>query len=196
MTWLDAILGRPKLPRANLERFFTLATARVTLETGLNLAPTGRAGICFKPVISSGYRSAEESLSGLINLACVEFRSKCEFTGDRYGYIWCIFEDPQFEDLVSLAHLAGKTLEEEGFSEQLLSAVFGFKERNRVNVRPEKTAYLIYNYKRGAFYPFVPGGNGDKRDNPLEIRISSLMEKELPVEKDLSQWYPVWDCPV
>lgn len=47
-------------------------------------------------------------------------------------YTWCIFEDSQFEDLVSLAHLAGKTLEEEGFSDQLLSAVFAFKERGRV----------------------------------------------------------------
>lgn len=194
MKWLDAILGRPRLPRANLESFFTLTTALVTLQAGLDLQPTGRAGVCFKPVTSSDYRSTESSISGMIQLAGKEFRSEIKFTCDEYGYSWCIFEDPQFEDLVGLAHLVSKTLEEEGFSEQLLSAVFGFKEQARG--QPEKTVYLIYNYKRGTFYPFAPHGCKRSRDNSLEIRISSVMEKELPVEKELNRWYPVWDCPV
>lgn len=194
MKWLDAVLGRPRLPRANLDSFFTLTTALVTMQAGLDLQPTGKAGVCFKPVTSADYRSAESSILGMTQLAGKEFKSEIKLINDEYGYSWCSFEDPQFEDLVALVHLVSKTLEEEGFSEQLLSAVFGFKEQSRG--RPGKIVYLIYNYKRGTFYPFAPDGDKNSRDNSLEIRISSVMEKELPVEKELNRWYPIWDCPL
>lgn len=194
MKWLDAILGRPRLPRSNLDLFFSLTTALATMQAGLGLQPTGRAGVCFKPVTSPDYRSTESDVSDMVTLAGREFHSEIKFTGDEYGYRWCIFEDPQFEDLVSLAHLVSKTLEEEGFTEQLLSAVFEFKEQARTH--PETMVYLIYNYKRGTFYPFAPEKGKHRRDNSLEFRIVSVMEKELPVEKELNRWHPIWDCPV
>lgn len=194
MKWLDAMLGRTRLPKANLESFFALTTAQIALQAALDLLSAGRAGVCFKPVTSSDYRSTESTVRDLIKLAGKDFRSEIRFTDDEFGYTWCILEDPEFEDLVGLVYLASKTMADEGFSEQLLSAVFGFREQDGGD--HQKTVYLIYNYKRGTFYPFVPHGDGNRRDNSLEFRLASLMEVELPMEKEPGRWYPVWNCPV
>ena len=53
---------------------------------------------------------------------------------------------------------------------------------------------LIYLYKQGTFYPFVPTGP-QQRDNLLEINVRSAIEGDLPVEKDLSRWLAVWGAP-
>jgi hypothetical protein len=55
--------------------------------------------------------------------------------------------------------------------------------------------YLVYAYKRGAFYPFVPRGERG-RDNAMELRLQAGLGRELPIEPELERWYPVWDAPV
>jgi hypothetical protein len=79
-------------------------------------------------------------------------------------------------------------MEERGYSEQLLCAVFGF-------VRDGAPLDLIYNYKRGTFYPFAPAGD-KKRDNALELRVKAGLDAEMPIEPELERWYAVWDAPV
>ncbi|WP_030880776.1 PspA-associated protein PspAB [Streptomyces sp. NRRL S-1868] len=55
---------------------------------------------------------------------------------------------------------------------------------------------LIYLYKRGTFYPFAPlPGGGEKRDNGLELQVRALLADDLPIEQDLSRWFPVWGAP-
>jgi hypothetical protein len=56
-------------------------------------------------------------------------------------------------------------------------------------------AYLIYNYKRNKFYPFVPAGQKN-RDSEQEMKIVAAVDQELPFEKDMSFWYPMWDLPL
>jgi hypothetical protein len=59
-----------------------------------------------------------------------------------------------------------------------------------------RTLALIYLYKRGTFYPFVPlPGAAEKRDNGLELQVRALLANDLPLEKDLSRWFPVWGAP-
>jgi hypothetical protein len=57
------------------------------------------------------------------------------------------------------------------------------------------SAYLVYLFKRGTFYPFVPLG-GEKRDTEEELRLRSLVVDDLKVEPDLDRWFPLWDLPV
>jgi hypothetical protein len=57
------------------------------------------------------------------------------------------------------------------------------------------TAYLVYLFKRGTFYPFVPAGH-EKRDTETELRLRSLVSDDLTVETDLDRWFPLWDLPV
>jgi PspA associated protein B len=61
-------------------------------------------------------------------------------------------------------------------------------------VRPS-SAYLVYLFKRGTFYPFVPVGP-EKRDTEQELRLRGLVSDDLDVEPDLDRWFPLWELPV
>ena len=56
--------------------------------------------------------------------------------------------------------------------------------------------YWIYNYKRGAFYPFVPARGDQQRDNERELVLKAQIGAELPVEPELERWFPLWGIPI
>jgi hypothetical protein len=108
---------------------------------------------------------------------------------DPYGFQWIVVRDRDFEDLVTSVHLVSSELEARGFGGQLLAALFAFEGG-------ERTVNLIYGYKRGAFWPFVPTGDGQERDNPEELRLRNELGKELPMEPDLTRWLGLFDAPL
>jgi hypothetical protein len=55
--------------------------------------------------------------------------------------------------------------------------------------------YWIYGFKRGAFWPFIPIGKAE-RDNATELELKAKLEKELPIEQDLTRWLALFDAPV
>ena len=57
------------------------------------------------------------------------------------------------------------------------------------------TSYLVYLFKRGTFYPFVPEGH-EQRDIEQELKLKSLVADDLVIEPDLDRWFPLWDLPV
>ncbi|HAA90605.1 MAG: Uncharacterized protein XD63_0317 [Thermoanaerobacterales bacterium 50_218] len=189
----DALFGWTRQPRAQTDPLFALTTAMITMETELGWIPTGKAGLCLKPPSTGDFRMTEKELEELLNLAARETESKVMIKTDEFNYKWLLFEDPDWEDLVTLIHLAGEKLTEEGYGSQLLAAVFSFKQEEQAD---DRILYLIYNYKRGKFYPFLPVRGRQDRDTSEEMKICALMEKELPWEKNLSYWYPIWGCPL
>ena len=106
---------------------------------------------------------------------------------DEFNYIWVVLKDKDFEDLVTNVQMVSQTLMEQGFGTQLLAAVYRFKGEN--------TVYWIYNFKLCSYYPFVPSVN-QQRNTSLEFRLKSVMDRELPIEKDEAKWYPVWGMPI
>ncbi len=186
MGFLDSLLGRGKLPKPKADKLFAMSTAYVTLTTNLGLAPTG-AGICFRPLEASRFASAEIELRELLQQSCKETNTQYTIKKDSYGYTWVILNDPDFEDLVTTSYMVSETLKEKDFGEQLLCTVFKFSG--------DSTVYWIYNFKQATFYPFVPKEK-PKRDSSYEFRLRSIMEKELPIEKEVERWYPLWDIPV
>lgn len=192
MGFFDALLGRSKPPPPKKEPLFALVTALVTLQVKLGWAIAGRAGLVFRPVSTQEFQEIAKELQELLKLAGEEMESKFETNEDEYNYQWFLFSDPDGEDLVTLVHLAAQTLSESGFGGQLLAAVFRFQDENRHEKGP---LYLVFNYKQGKFYPFLPQGN-KKRNEAEEMRVYSALERELPWEKDLNNWYPLWGCPV
>jgi len=191
----DALFGRTRLKKANMDDLFALPTAQITLEVDVGWKPAGRAGVCLKPVTSGDFAQAERELQELVRAAARGTGTTVDVTTDEYSYRWLLLEDPDFDDLVTLVHMTGRELESQGYGAQLLSAVFRFRPTDNANT-DVSAGYLIYNYKRGNFYPFCPTGANKKRDNATEMRVSALTEDELPVEKDLKRWFPLWDCPV
>jgi len=185
---LDALFGKKKLKSASLDRLFALPTARVTLEVECGLVPAGAAAVVFKPMSTSEFARAESETEQLLDAAAAESGSKLERRTDGYGYVWVIVHDPDFEDLVTSTHVVSSELQAHGFGEQLLAAAFRFD-------RDERPVYLIYGYKRAAFWPFVPTGEGQERDNALELRVKGELDGVLPMEQDLSRWLALFDAP-
>ena len=60
----------------------------------------------------------------------------------------------------------------------------------------DQPVYWIYNYKRGAYYPFVPAGGPQSRDSERELRLRAQIGNELPVEAELERWFPLWGIPI
>lgn len=184
---LDSLFGKTRLPKATLDNLFAISAASVTMQSGLNLKASSTAGLCFKPIESSHFEAARTEIEELLQLSGKETGSTYRIETDEYRFTWVILEDPDFEDLVTGTHLVSQTLIERGFGSYLLCAVFRFE-----NAKP---VYWVYNFKQGRYYPFVPA-HGRTRDNALEFRIRSLLERELPIEKDAGMWYPLWGIPL
>jgi hypothetical protein len=184
----DALLGRNRLKQPDLDRVFGLVAAATTLETELGVRGAGRGGLCLKPVAGGGFRMTDRELRDLVALAAKDLHAEAAISDDEFGYRWVVFEDSQLPDLVNLVHLAASTLHGQGFGDHLLAAVFRFA----ADAGP---LYLVYNYKRGNFYPFAPRA-GQDRDLKLEFEASGVLAGELAVEKDTGRWYPLWNCPV
>ena len=185
----DVLLGKKKLAGPARERLFALTTAAVTLDTELGLHSAGAGGIVFKPLSAGEFVRAENDLQQLLDSVATESGSKLERREDSFGYTWIIVRDPDLEDQVTTIHAVAQGLEEQGFGSQLLAAVFKFDGGKH-------PVYWIYGYKRGAFWPFVPTGEDQKRDNAEELELKAKLEKELPVEQDLARWFGVFDAPL
>jgi hypothetical protein len=117
--------------------------------------------------------------------------------GDRFGYRWILVEGGDLEDLVTRVHMVHSSLEDAGWSPQLLCSVFGFAPDPAAGAAEAVTTpiFLVYLAKQGTFYPFAPTGP-EQRDTELELRIRGVLGTDLPVESDLSRWFPIWDLPV
>ena len=184
----DVLFGRKKLSEPREDRLFALTTAAVTLQTELGLVTAGAAAVAFKPQSSGEFRSAFDDVDKLMDAVAQQCGSTVERKSDEFGFDWIIVRDPDLEDLVATAHTLASELTAQGFGSQLLAAAFPFKGG-------EHPVYWIYGFKRGAFWPFVPTGK-DTRDNATELELKAKLEKELPVEPDLTRWFALFDAPV
>ena len=187
----DVLFGRKKLKGAKLDRLFALSTAQVTLETELGLRPAGAAGVVFKSLSAGEFMRAEQALDELLGVVAQTSGSEVRRRQDSLGYQWLVVRDRDFEDLVTGVHVVAGELVAHGFGEQLLAALFAFERRDA-----ERPTYLIYGFKRGAFWPFVPTGEGQERDNAEELRLRNELQGELPIEEDLSRWLGLFDAPL
>jgi hypothetical protein len=117
--------------------------------------------------------------------------------GDRFGYRWILVEGGGLDDLVTRVHMVHSSLEDAGWSPQLLCSVFAFAPDPSAGAADAVTQpiFLVYLAKQGTFYPFAPTGH-EQRNTELELRIRGVLGTDLPVEPDLSRWFPIWDLPV
>jgi hypothetical protein len=189
--FLDALLGgRRKLkgPAAE-DRLFAMSTAYVTLETGLDIKHKGVAGIVFQPLGTADFQGIVKETEELLAGTAAETGSTVESANDEFGYRWLILRDPDFEDLVVSLNTVSTQLQSGGYGDRLLCAVFAFDEQG-------KSLYLIYNFKRGAFYPFVPAPGDKARDSERELRLKAQLGAEVPFEQDVTRWFPLWEIPL
>jgi hypothetical protein len=189
--FLDAILGRTKPKQANLDALFAVPSAAITLETAVGLRPAGAAAVCFRPASGQDFAATQVEIDQLLALAAQQTGAVTSQSEDSYGYHWIVIRDPDVSDLVTTVHMVNSTLAERGYGNQLLASVFAFRGDSG------GVSYLVYLFKRGTFYPFVPEpGGGEKRDNQRELQLQGALQGEVPLETDLTRWFPIWGAPV
>jgi hypothetical protein len=186
--FLDALLGRSKPKKPDLDRLFALPTAALTLEAASDLTPTGVGAVCFRAAEGAAFAQIERDVRELLDAR--EDGPMVELSTDSYGYTWLVtrHDAADLEGLVTDIHAVNSSLEAGGFGPQLLCSVVAFAGPDGRKIG------LVYLYKRGTFYPFAPT-SGERRDNALELQARAAVGADLPVESDLSRWFPVWGAP-
>ncbi|MDT0264852.1 hypothetical protein RM844_00955 [Streptomyces sp. DSM 44915] len=194
MGFLDAILGRRKPVKPDLDQLFAVPSAAITLQAGAGFTPTGAGSVCFASVEGGAFTRVRDEVRELLDAdhAPGGDDHPVEFSQDDYGYTWLLARHPadRLTDLVNDLHAVNTLLQDAGFGPQLLCSLVGFRD-------PEgRPLALVYLYKRGTFYPFAPlPGAKERRDNGLELRVRALLADDLRVENDLGRWFPVWGAP-
>lgn len=186
MGLLDTLLGRTKPAKPDLDELFALPSAAITLQAGASLRPTGVGSVCVKPAEGGGFAGLREQVQQLLDAD----NDKYNESKDSYGFSWLVRRgDPDdLPDLVGDLHAVNSSLAEAGFGPALLCTLVTFTDGSNPPVG------LVYLYKRGTWYPFVPVGE-QRRDNARELQLQAVIGKDLKVEPDLSRWFPVWGAP-
>ncbi|MFD7076813.1 hypothetical protein ACFV9G_21570 [Nocardioides sp. NPDC059952] len=193
MGFWDVITGRTRPKQANLDALFAVPTAALTMQTSLGLVPTGDGAVCYRAAAGAGFAGTQNDIVELLGAS--EGAPTVTTSVDEFGFTWLSVDhesldpaNPDITGLVTDLHAVNTTLEMNGFGSGLLCSLISFEGADGRSVG------LIYLYKQGTFYPFVPTGP-QQRDNLLEINVRTAIEGDLPVEKDLSRWLALWGAP-
>jgi hypothetical protein len=190
MGLFDIINGKRQMKAPAESRLFAMSTAAVTLEMTLGLVSSGKAAIVFQPLATADFGGIVDDMEEVLRGTGEDTGTTVERRDDDFGYRWMILGDEDFEDLVVGVNVVSQALQDGGYGERILCAVFAFRDSG------SQPVYWIYNYKRGAYYPFVPAGGDQRRDSERELRLKAQIGRELPIEAELERWFPLWGIPI
>jgi hypothetical protein len=188
--FLDILRGKRELKQPAPDRLFAMSTANVKLDLELGIHTTGKAAIVFQPLATADFDAIVKDMEEVVRGTGTDTGTTIDSTDDEHGYRWMVLSDPDFEDLVVGVNGVSTAIQAGGYGDRVLAAVFPFRDDAR------KPVYWIYNYKRGAFYPFAPAPGEMQRDNERELRLKAQIGMDLPVEPELERWFPLWGIPV
>ncbi|GAB3783224.1 PspA-associated protein PspAB [Nocardioides ungokensis] len=188
MGFWDVVTGRTRPKAANLDSLFLVPSAAVTLQTLLDLRPTGEGAVCFRAATGAAFRQTQDEVVSLLNDDPTA--PDVTVSSDDFGFTWLVaHRDP--DDTAGLCtdlHAVNTSLEGQGFGAGLLCSLVPFQDSAGRRIG------LVYLYKQGTFYPFAPKGQ-QSRDNLTEIQVRDALAGELPMEQDLSRWLALWGAP-
>jgi hypothetical protein len=193
MGFLDVLTGRRKLAKPAPDRLFAMSTAYVTLQTQLEITTRGSAAIVFQSLATADFTAIVRDMEEVVRATAGDSGTQVQTSQDSYGFSWLVLQGSDFDELVAGINAVSSALQDGGYGERILCAVFAFQDARG---RP---LYWLYNYKRGTFYPFVPAagaGESQIRDNERELVLKAQIGADLPVEPDLQRWFPLWGIPI
>jgi hypothetical protein len=191
----DILTGRHQVKGPAPDRLFAIATAYITLQSEHQIDPAGAAAIVFQPLATSEFEATIREMEDVVRATGGETGTKVATQDDSFGYRWMVLRDDSVEDLAVGINAVSSSIETAGHGERLLCAVFAFTDAQ------QRSIYFIYNYKRGAWYPFVPepGANNTQageRSTERELQLKAQLAGELPMEPELERWFPLWGTPI
>jgi hypothetical protein len=184
----EAISGRTRPKRANLDGLFLVPSAAITLQAAAGLTPTGDGSVCYRAATGAGFHQTQGEIVALLRGATDA--PDVQTSTDEFGFAWLqVHRAPDdTSGLCTDLHAVNTTLEAEGFGGGLLCTLVPFADPTGRRVG------LVYLYKQGTFYPFAPQGP-QRRDNLLELQVRDALQGELPIEPELSGWLALWGAP-
>lgn len=194
---------------------FSLTSASISIEEKMGLQFSGSAAFCVKGINGSLFQSTIKDCTDLLDVSKIEFKFNYRTFADPYDYLWFIITsndiETKSETITNIAaglSSIGDIIEENGFEDQILSAIFKYNFGNRTSffedsekkfTSKNKNLYLIYNYKTNNFYPYIPlienNNNKHQRDTTSELQTLSILKNLIEVETDITRWYPIYDIP-
>jgi hypothetical protein len=191
----DILTGRHQVKGPAPDRLFAITTAYVDLQAEHEVEPTGAAAIVFQALATSEFESTLKDMEAVVTATGGDNGTSVSTEDDSYGYRWMILRSPSsapsVEDLAVGINAVSGSIETAGFGERLLCAVFAFSDSKKQPI------YLIYNYKRGYWYPFVPApGNAQERSTERELQLKAQIGEEMPIEPEIERWFPLWGIPI
>ena len=190
MGFLDILRGKRELKQPAPDRLFAMSTAYVKMEMELGLRSNGKAAIVFQPLATADFDGIVKDMEEVVRGTGEETGTTVSSTDDEFGYRWMILSDPDMEDLVVGVNAVSTAIQAGGYGDRVLCAVFALQDAR------QRKVYWIYNYKRGAFYPFVPAPGAQQMDQERALRLKAQIGADLPIEAELERWFPLWGIPI
>ena len=123
--------------------------------------------------------------------------------GDSYAFVAVLlvlrFSGPEVVARFSTVFASSENRDESAESRLTLwSACIDSMTHNPLGVGPSNWGAEVvrYGFKRGKWWPFIPTGEGQSRDNATELELKAKLEPELPIEPDLTRWLGLFDAPI
>jgi hypothetical protein len=191
----DIITGRHTVAGPAPDRLFAITTAYIALQSEHSIDPSGVAAIVFQALATSEFEATLRDMEEVVKATGGDTGTTVSTQDDSYGYRWMVLRNPagapSVEDLAVGINAVSSSIETAGHGERLLCAVFAFTDSQK------RAVYMIYNYKRGHWYPFVPvPGEANERSTERELQLKAQMSSELPIEPELERWFPLWGIPI
>ena len=152
-------------------------------------SPRASARSSSSPCRPGSSRRSTTDVEQLLQGVAADSGSKLDRKKDSFGFEWVIVRDPELEDEVTAVYAVGEGVH--GARIRRPAARRGVPLRGR-----QHPVYWIYGFKTGTFWPFVPTGEKQERDNAQELELKAKLEPELPVEQDLTKWLALFDAPI
>jgi hypothetical protein len=115
------------------DSIFSITAASISIEEKLGLQFSGTAALCVKIIDGAIFKNTIKDCTDLLNVSKGEFKFDYKIFTDSYNYLWIIITGEELtthSDIITnvAAGLSstGDIIEENGFSEQILSVVFKF----------------------------------------------------------------------
>lgn len=153
------------------------------------MVPTGRGSVAFRAPEGRAFADVQTDVQQLLD---ADGGPPIEIIGDEYGFTWILVktEPADLSSVVTDLHAVNSSLVAAGFGPQLLCSLVSFHDPG------DRALALVYLFKRGTFYPFVPEpGASERRDNVMELKVRDKVTHELPIEPEPSRWFAVWGAP-
>ena len=158
MGFLSVITGKRKLPAPRRTGCSRSAPRTSRSRRRCRSPPAGSAAIVFQPLATADFESIVRDMEEVVRATARDSGTRVETSDDTYGFRWLVLRGTGFDDLVvGINAVSTATRGRRLRRPRLLCAVFAFRDAQG------KRIYWIYNYKRGAFYPFVPAGGEEQR---------------------------------